>query len=102
MESQLQAGAESFTVPFWPGLGEQEPDITSDDPTVLSTPLKINAGRQVVRKSFLHQSWAEMSLASELSGDNGLVRVRNRVNAYWDRQWEKRLIATLKGVLHCV
>jgi hypothetical protein len=40
-----------------------------------------------------------MSLASELSGDNALARVQHRVSAYWDRQFEKRLIATLKGVL---
>jgi hypothetical protein len=97
--SQLQAGSQSFTVPFWADLGESEADITNDDPTDLSTPLKITAARQVVRKSFLHQSWSEMSLASELSGDNALARVQNRVSAYWDRQFEKRLIATLKGVL---
>jgi hypothetical protein len=97
--AQLQAGAQSFTVPFWADLGESEADITNDDPAVLSTPLKIIAAKQVVRKSFLHQSWSEMALASELSGDDALIRIRNRVSAYWDRQWEKRLIATLKGVL---
>ena len=29
-----------------------------------------------------------------------LVRVQSRVQAYWDRQWEKRLIASLIGVLY--
>jgi hypothetical protein len=99
MSSQLQAGAQSFTVPFWNDLGDTEADITNDDPTDLSTPLKITAGKQVVRKSFLHQSWSDMSLASELSGSDALVRIQNRVLAYWDRQFEKRLIASLKGVL---
>ena len=41
-----------------------------------------------------------MSLASELSGSEALVRVQSRVLAYWDRQWEKRLIASLMGVLY--
>ncbi len=50
MESQLQAGAKSFTVPYWNDLGETEADITNDDPTVLSVPLKLTAGKQVVRK----------------------------------------------------
>jgi hypothetical protein len=99
MSAQLEAGAQSFTVPFWADLSDSEADITNDDPTVLSTPLKVTAAKQVVRKSFLHQSWSEMSLASELSGDDALARIQNRVSAYWDRQWEKRLIATLKGVL---
>lgn len=100
MESQLQAGATQFTVPFWvdPADGG-DADVTSDDPTVPSVPLKVTAGRQQVRKSFLHQSWSEMSLASELSGDNALSLVQQRVSAYWDRQFQKRLIASLKGVL---
>lgn len=100
MASQLQAGAEQFTVPFWGDAGENEPDVTSDDPTVQSVPLKITAAKQIVRKSFLHQSWSDMSLASELSGDDALARVQDRVQAYWDRTFERRLIATLQGVLY--
>ncbi|MEI9979377.1 MAG: major capsid protein [Edaphobacter sp.] len=96
---QLQAGAQSFNVPFWKDLGEAEADITSDDPAVLSTPQKYSAGKQVVRKSFLHQSWSDMSLASELSGDDPLKALQGRVLAYWDRQWERRLIASLLGVM---
>ena len=99
IEAQLQAGAESFNIPFWADLSDTEADITSDDPTVLSTPQKISASKQVVRKSYLHQSWSEMSLASELSGSDALARVQSRVSAYWDRQYEKRLISTLLGVL---
>jgi hypothetical protein len=99
MESQLSAGAEFFTVPFWNDLSDVEADITSDNPTVNSTPQKVSASKQIVRKSFLHQSWSEMSLASELSGDSALELIQSRVGAYWDRQWEKRLIASLRGVL---
>jgi hypothetical protein len=100
MQSQLQAGAQSFTVPFWADLPDVEADITNDDPTINSTAQKVTAAKQVVRKSFVHASWSEMSLASELSGSDALVRVQSRVQAYWDRQWEKRLIATLMGVLY--
>jgi Major capsid protein 13-like len=99
IDSQLQAGAEQFTVPFWKDLGENEADITSDDPTVLSTPQKLTAGRQTVRKSFLHASWSTMDLAAELSGDDPLGKLRGRVQAYWDRQFERRLIASLRGIL---
>lgn len=61
MESQLQAGAQSFTVPYWndPADGG-EADITNDDPTILSTQLKFTTGKQVVRKAFLHQSPARV------------------------------------------
>jgi hypothetical protein len=100
MASQLQAGAQQFTVPFWSDIPDIEADITTDNASVLSTPQKITAAAQLVRKSFLHQSWSEMSLASELSGSEALARVQSRVLAYWDRQWEKRLIASLLGVLY--
>jgi hypothetical protein len=65
--SQLQAGAQQFTVPFWSDLPDIEADITTDNGSVLSTPQKIRAASMLVRKSFLHQGWSEMSLASELS-----------------------------------
>ena len=87
-------------MPFWSDLPDVEADITSDDPTVNSTAQKVTAAKQIVRKSFVHASWSEMSLASELSGSDALVRVQSRIQAYWDRQWEKRLIASLMGVLY--
>ena len=100
MEAQLNAGAQSFTVPFWADLSDTEADITTDVLATLSTPQKIGAAEMIVRKSFLHASWSEMSLASELSGSSALERIQSRVLAYWDRQWEKRLIASLMGVLY--
>jgi hypothetical protein len=97
--AQLQAGSESFNVPFWNDLPDVEADLTNDDPTDLSTPQKVGASKQSVRKSFLHALRSEMSLASELSGSLALQRIQDRVCAYWSRQWEKRIIATLLGVL---
>jgi hypothetical protein len=100
ISGQLQAGSTQFTVPVWSDDGESETDVTSDNIAVLSTPLKLTAVPQVVRKSFLHQSWSEMSLASELAGSDALARVQSRVQAYWDRQYEKRIIASMLGVLY--
>ena len=100
ISEQLQAGSTQFTVPVWSDDGESETDVTSDNIAVLSTPLKLTAVPQVVRKSFLHQSWSEMSLASELAGSDALARVQSRVQAYWDRQYERRIIASMLGVLY--
>lgn len=99
IEDQLRAGSDSFTVPFWNDLGNDEANIVSDDPAQLSTPKKVTTGKQIVRKSFVHQSWSAMNLASELSGDNALGRIQDRVTAYWTRQLQRRLIASLNGVL---
>jgi hypothetical protein len=39
-----------------------------------------------------------MSLASELSGNDALIRIQSRVSNYWDRQWYKRLFSSLGGL----
>ncbi len=75
MASQLQAGAQSFTVPFWSDLGDVEADITNDDPTILSTPQKITAAKQLVAKSFLHQSWSETSVLGRVDMHEGDIIV---------------------------
>ena len=99
IQDQLTAGADSFTVPFWRDLSDEEADIVNDNPAVNSTPGKVNSGKQVVRKSFLHKSWSAMNLASEISGSNALSRIQERAGAYWDRQLQRRLIATMNGIL---
>lgn len=99
MAAQLSAGAQSFTVPCWNDLVDTEANISSDDFTVNSVPLKLSTTKQQVRKSFLNQSWSEMNLASELSGSDALARIQDRVSSWWDRQLEKRVIASLRGVL---
>jgi hypothetical protein len=97
--TQLGAGADSFSVPFWRDLGNEEANIGSDDPTVFSTPNLIQASKQLVRKAFLHQSWSAMNLASELAGSDALARIQDRAIAYWDRQLQRRLVASLNGIL---
>jgi hypothetical protein len=97
--TQLQAGADSFTVPFWRDLANDEANVASDDPNVDAVPHALGTGRQLVRKAFLHNSWSAMNLASELSGGDALVRIQDRATAYWGRQFQRRLIASLRGVL---
>jgi hypothetical protein len=63
--AQIQAGAESFTVPVWNDLDETvEPNICTDVPTDIATPNGVNAYSMLVRESFLNQSWGEQSYAS--------------------------------------
>lgn len=95
---QLRAGAESFTIPYWLDLGNEEANVVSDDPAVFSTPLKLTSGKQIVRKNFLHGSWSAMNLASELAGADALARIQDRVSAYWARQAQRRMVATLQGI----
>jgi len=99
IDENLRAGAESFSVPFWKDLPDDEANIASDDPAVNAIPRKISTGKQITRKAFLHSSWSAMNLASELSGSDALKRIQDRVTAYWTRQTQRRLVASLNGVL---
>ncbi len=99
IDDQLRAGADSFSIPFWRDLPNDEANIASDDPAAHAVPRKLGTGKQVVRKAFLHSSWSAMNLASELSGSNALTRIQDRVGAYWQRQTQRRLVATLNGIL---
>lgn len=96
---QLKAGSHSFTVPFWRDLEDDEANIVNDDPDTHSTPKKIGSGKQMVRKSYLHQSWSAMNLASEIAGDDALAKIQSRVVDYWNRQLQKRLVASLRGIM---
>jgi len=98
--SQLSAGATQFTAPYWNDLPDVEADITNDNPAILAVPQKFTSGAQVIRKSFLHQSFSQMSLAAELSGDDPLARLQGRVVNYWDRQVQSRLVASLHGIIN--
>ena len=99
INDQLQAGAESFKVPFWKDLGDTEANLANDNPAADAVPGKLGSEKQMVRKSFLHNSWGAMNLASELSGSNAIDRIQDRASAYWERQFSRRLIASMKGIL---
>ncbi len=99
INTQLTAGSDAFSVPFWRDLGNDEANVVNDDPASLATPKKIQTGKQFIRKAFLHQSWSAMNLASELAGSDALARIQDRAVAYWNRQLQRRLVATLTGVL---
>ena len=93
-------GGRTAELPFWKDLDhDADPNISSDDPGSNSSPQKITAGVQSAIKAFLNQSWSDMDLVSELAGDDPMQRIVQRTNRYWSVQWQKRLIASLVGIL---
>jgi len=88
-------------LPFWRDIDSATgPNLSSDDPAVLATADKITQGSQVTRKAFLNKVLSAMDLARELAmGDDAIVHIKNRVESYWFKQFQRRLIATANGVL---
>jgi hypothetical protein len=105
MEAEISNGGNTLNVPFWGDLvspadpGGADPNISNDNPALLSTPNKITAHNQVVRKSYLNNSWGAMNFAGELAGSDPMQRIAERVMSYWDRTYEYRLVQSLIGIL---
>jgi hypothetical protein len=105
MEAQLGSGGDILNIPAWGDLlspadpGGSDPNISSDDPTSLSTPNKISAVNQLVRKSYLNNSWAAANFAGEMAGSDPMNRIANRLLDYWQRTYEYGLVQSLIGVL---
>lgn len=88
-------------LPFWNDIDPtDEPNISSDDVGSSATPYKITQGKQEARKLMLNNGWSATNLAVELAmGENAMTHIRNRVDTYWTRQWQRRVIAATDGIL---
>jgi len=80
-------------------LATDDPNISSDDPTVTSTPKKLGAHVQKWRLSALNQSWSSMDLARELGIPNPVQNITTKIGKYWATIWEKRVIAKTEGLI---
>lgn len=87
-------------VPFWKDLdASTEPNYSTDATDDVASPAKVTAGEQIARTSYLNQGYSSADLSAELAGSDPMQRVRNRFGTYWMRQWQRRTIACLEGLL---
>lgn len=94
-----RSGGKTCVVPFWKDLDSSlEPDMSNDDPADFATPDKVGTGQMQTRKAFMHKAWASMDLIVELSGAEPIEHIRNRFGTWWNRQWQRRIIAMLLGL----
>lgn len=76
-----------------------DPNTWSDDPAQKATPNRVIQEKQATRKAFLHNSWSASALVNQLSsGPNALDRVVQRIDSYWARVFQRRLVAASLGV----
>lgn len=93
----------SGEMPYWLDLatvesGGSEPNYSSTDAT-LATPENVSQVRQRTQKTFVNNAWSSMDLSRELAmGADALRHIRNRVDAYWTKQWQSRVVANTIGI----
>ena len=97
--SALLAGeGVTFNSPSFKDLDDDAENISSDDPTVHSTPNKIGTAQEVQVRLSRNNSWSSMDLAADILGEDPMQAIGRRVAAYWTRRMQGAFIATMKGV----
>ncbi|HAD31531.1 MAG: phage coat protein [Alteromonadaceae bacterium] len=101
LDEIASAPGKTAELPFWKDLdGTVEVNYSTDDPSDVATPQKVVQGEQIARKAFVNQGWSKSDLASEIAmGPKAMDHIRSRTDTYFQRQWQRRLIASANGVL---
>lgn len=100
LDQKANTGGQEIQVPFWRDLDASvEPNASNDDPADMAAPNKLGSGLQKARISYLNQGYSAADLVVELAGSNPMQRIRNRFGTYWQRTWQRRVIASAVGLL---
>jgi hypothetical protein len=94
-----QAGGITLNMPFWKDLDQTQEPNYSDDTENEAAPDKLASGKMAARTAQINNGWKASDIVSERAGSDPMKRIAARTNAYWSRQWQRRLISTCKGVL---
>jgi len=100
MDQLFSNGGRVAEIPFWNDLdASDEPNYSTDATGDTATPAKIGTHTQIARLASINQAYSSADLASELAGSDPMTRIRNRFSRYWERNLQRRVIASLEGVI---
>jgi hypothetical protein len=103
--SLAQNGVRKVEIPHWNDLDHTADPNLSDDTDTAATPKKVTKGSMDARNAFLNQGWGVADFAKEIGKStpgNGdpMTRIKNRTGAYWQKQFQRRVLAIAKGVMN--
>lgn len=101
LDNLANGAGKTAELPFWNDIDAAiEANLSSDDPAAIAAAQKIDQGELITRKAFLNKGLSSSDLASELAmGPKAMEHIRARVDTYWTRQWQRRLICSCDGIL---
>ena len=99
INQMASVGGNVGELPFFKPLGTEEPNYSSDDPGVNSTPNKVTSAIMKYRLASQNNSWSTMDLAVELALDKPADAITGRIGSYWATTNERRLIQSSLGLL---
>lgn len=88
-------------LPFWQRISSDiEPNYSNDVYEDVAVPRSIGTGSMRARNAYLNEAFGSMDLAVEITGRDPLARVASRLDLFWREQAERRIVATLRGILN--
>ncbi|RED52181.1 major capsid protein [Aestuariispira insulae] len=99
LDAKAKSGGNTVTMPSFKDLSNTESRIGSDDPSDKATHEKIEsfADQAIVHRR--NQSWSGMDLSVDVAGADPMGNIADRVARYWNRDHQRTLVASLRGVL---
>ncbi len=99
LDSRAKAGGYLTTIPFWNDLDASiEPNYSNTTYTDVAEPQKITADEMTSRISYLNEGFSSSDLNKELAGSDPMQRIASRVDSYWQRQFQRRVISIAVGL----
>lgn len=99
LTARANSGGLLTTIPFWNDLDATiEPNYSNTTYTDVATPQKINSGEMTSRISYLNEGFSSSDLNKELAGSDPMQRIAARVDAYWQRQFQRRVLSIAIGL----
>ena len=94
----LAGGGATFNVPSFKDLDNDAENVSTDDPTVSSTPNKIGTATEIQVRLSRNNSWSTMDLTADLAGADPMQAIATRVGDYWVRRQQALFVATMNGI----
>ena len=86
-------------IPFWKAIDTSiEPNYSNDVYQDIATPRNVQTGEMMARVAYLNEGFGQADLTVELTSQNPLQSVASRLDNFWQRQAQRRLIATALGL----
>lgn len=99
IQAILSAAAVEASIPYWePISADVEPNYSNDVYEDVAVPRSVNTGLQRGRIAFLNEGFSAMSLVKAITQQDPLAYVASVLDNYWERQYQRRLIATVLGI----
>lgn len=93
-------GQGSSTISYWQDLdADEEANLSNDDPDDLGEVGKATQGSMQARTLYLNKGYGVADLTAELANSEPMQHIRNRFGKYWERQWQRYLLGSARGVI---